>query len=114
MLHDRLAKPVNARVVANCVVSRIYENHLIVLVYGILSDPVAVQNAKATADLAPHLLLGNGPQVTRRLLLPDTYTRQRMDPGNDGGLRAHSNCKRCDSGGPMDNLSRINQSTHDT
>lgn len=45
----RVTDPVNACVVANSLVSRVYKNHFKILVDGILVDPVRVQHPKATA-----------------------------------------------------------------
>ena len=68
VLHDGLADPVDARIVADSHVLRIDENNLIVLVGGILVDPVRVQHSQVGSDSAS-TFLGNTSQVSLELEL---------------------------------------------
>ncbi|GIL94303.1 hypothetical protein Vretimale_547, partial [Volvox reticuliferus] len=71
VLVHRVAKPVNAGIVADGVVGRVHEDHLEVLVARVLVHPVGVQDAQATA-LAADALLRHAAQVACGLELSDT------------------------------------------
>lgn len=66
-VHD----PVDRRVVADRVVARVHQNHLVVLVRRVLVHPVAVQHAQVRAH-ATHTALGDHTQVASVLQLVDT------------------------------------------
>ena len=66
MLHDGLAEPVDARVVADRVVHRIDHDNLKVFVRRILVDPVRVEHAQSSA-LPSDTLFCDAAQVTVEL-----------------------------------------------
>lgn len=71
MLVHGIDDPVDARIIADRYVVRVNENHLEVLVGGILVDPVRVQDAQVGADAAS-TLLSHAAQVAHKLQLVDT------------------------------------------
>lgn len=71
VLVDRLDDPVDARITADSLVLGINENDLVVLVGGVLVDPVGVKDAEVGAAAA-NTLLGSGLQRTLILELVDT------------------------------------------
>lgn len=79
------ADPVEGAVLANHIVSDVHQNHLIVLVGGVLCYPVAVQHTQPT-------------QATTCALLWDTPTNQQLVPktllrGAARGGCSHSWCR---------------------
>lgn len=70
VLVDRVADPVDARVVPDDLVEGVHQNDLIILVHGVLVDPVRVEHAEPAA-LAANTLLGDHLQVLRGLQLRD-------------------------------------------
>ena len=71
VLVDRVADPVDARIVADNLVHRVNHDHLVVLVHGILVQPVRVQHAQGAAATRG-ALLGDRLQVASKLELGDT------------------------------------------
>jgi hypothetical protein len=71
MLVDGLGDPVDARVVADCLVGRINANDFVVLLRRVLVDPVTVQDTKVGV-FATDLLLSEILQVAFELELVDT------------------------------------------
>jgi len=71
VLVDGVNNPVNPGVVADCVVSNVNENNLVILVGRVLVDPVGVQNSQSS-ELTPGTLLGNRAQITLKLELRNT------------------------------------------
>ena len=71
VLVDGVDDPVDGGIVADGGVVRIDEDDFVVLVGGILVDPVAVENAEVTADTA-NTAFGNGAEVASVLQLVDT------------------------------------------
>ena len=71
MLHNRLADPVDAGVVADGVVAGVHEDDLVVLEGGVLVHPVGVEHAKA-AELPAGSLLRDGTLVPLELQLSHT------------------------------------------
>ena len=71
VLVDRLADPVDTRVVADGVVSGVHKDDLKVLVDRILIHPVGIENTK-TATFSSHALLRQATKVTSRFQLCDT------------------------------------------
>ena len=68
---DGVADPVDARVVANLGVRGIHQDDFIVLLGGVLVDPVGVEDAQIGVPTA-NLLLSNALQVALELELVDT------------------------------------------
>jgi len=66
VLMHRIADPVDAGIIPNHLVHRIHQNALVPLVYGVLGDPVRVQDAQG-AKFASHALFGHRFQVSARL-----------------------------------------------
>lgn len=71
VLHGGLADPVHARIATDSLMARINKDHLVVLVGGILIDPVGVQDTEVRAATA-NTLLSNRLQVTGGLQLVHT------------------------------------------
>lgn len=71
MLVDRVADPVHPWVVSDCVVDWVDEDYFIVLVSGVLIDPVRVENPKAT-QLATSTLFSDRPLAPLELQLGNT------------------------------------------
>ena len=71
VLVDGVDDPVDGGIVADGGVVRIDEDDFVVLVGGILVDPVAVENTEVTADTA-NTAFGNGAEVASVLQLVDT------------------------------------------
>merc|ERR1719291_662755 len=70
VLHHGLADPIDAGVVADCLVVRVHHDHLEPLVRRVLRHPVGVQHAEAPA-LAAHPLLCDAAEVARGLVFVD-------------------------------------------
>lgn len=73
VLVHRVHDPVDARIATNCLVVRINQDHFEELVRGILSDPVRVQHAKVTGDLAADTLLSDTTETALELELGHTF-----------------------------------------
>ncbi len=71
VLVDRIDDPVDARVVADLCVGWVDKNDFVVLVDGVLVDPVGVEDTKV-GIFASDLLLGNTLQVALKLQVVDT------------------------------------------
>ena len=71
VLVDGVDDPVDGGIVADGRVVRIDEDDFVVLVGGILVDPVAVENTEVTADTT-NTAFGNGTEVASVLQLVDT------------------------------------------
>lgn len=71
MLHVRAGEPVDARVVTDGVMIGVDEDHLEILVRGVLVHPVRVEHAKIAAS-TPCAFFGNCPLVPLELELRDT------------------------------------------
>ncbi len=71
-LVDRLGNPVDASVTTDSLVLRVDEDDLVVLVGGVLVDPVGVQDTQVGAAAADTLLSG-GTESTLVLELVDTH-----------------------------------------
>mmetsp|Transcript_3127 Transcript_3127/g.3605 ORF Transcript_3127/g.3605 Transcript_3127/m.3605 type:complete len:223 (+) Transcript_3127:204-872(+) len=67
----RVTDPVDAGIIADLGVGRIYKDDLVVLHGGVLVDPVRVQYTKV-GELASYLLLSNGLKITLKLKVVDT------------------------------------------
>mmetsp|Transcript_83651 Transcript_83651/g.179323 ORF Transcript_83651/g.179323 Transcript_83651/m.179323 type:complete len:230 (+) Transcript_83651:113-802(+) len=70
VLHDRVADPVDARVVTDDLVEWIHHDHLEPLVRSVLPHPVRVQHAEASA-LPADALLGDAAEIPHGLPLVD-------------------------------------------
>ena len=68
VLVDRADDPVDTRIIADLLVSRVHKNDFVVLHGGVLVDPVRVEDAHV-AVLTSNLLLGNALQVAFELEL---------------------------------------------
>ena len=55
---NRVDDPVDARVIANCLVLRIYQNHFEILICRILIDPIRVQHTEIGTTSTNTLLGG--------------------------------------------------------
>lgn len=71
-LVDRLGNPVDASVTTDSLVLRVDEDNLVVLVGGVLVDPVGVQDTQVGAATADTLLSGGG-ESTLVLEVVDTH-----------------------------------------
>ena len=71
VLHHRVHNPVDRRIVADRVVARVHQNHLVVLVRRVLVHPVAVQHTQVLAHTA-HTALSDRTQIARVLQSVDT------------------------------------------
>merc|ERR1712072_1055896 len=71
VLHGGLADPVDAGVVADGIVHGVHQDHLVVLVGGVLAHPVGVEHVQVAASLG-HAVLGGVAQGVRVLVLVDT------------------------------------------
>lgn len=71
-LVDRLGNPVDASVTTDSLVLRVDEDDLVVLVGGVLVDPVGVQDTQVGAATADTLLSGGG-ESTLVLEVVDTH-----------------------------------------
>eukprot|EP00308_Calcidiscus_leptoporus_P012834 CAMPEP_0119356596 /NCGR_PEP_ID=MMETSP1334-20130426/5166_1 /TAXON_ID=127549 /ORGANISM="Calcidiscus leptoporus, Strain RCC1130" /LENGTH=226 /DNA_ID=CAMNT_0007370669 /DNA_START=401 /DNA_END=1079 /DNA_ORIENTATION=+ len=70
MLVDRVAEPVDTRVLTDHLVVRVNHDALVILVKGVLCNPVRVENTQAAASAAD-AFLGLGSQVPTPLVLVD-------------------------------------------
>ena len=71
MLHHGSNDPVNSWVILDCIVGRVDANNLIVLVSGVLVDPIRVQNSQSS-NTSSNSLLRDALQVPCELELSDT------------------------------------------
>lgn len=71
MLHHGGNDPVNSWVVLDCIVGGVDANDLIVLVSGVLVDPIRVQNSQSSYS-SSNSLLSDALQVPCELELSDT------------------------------------------
>ncbi len=85
VLHRRGADPVDARVAADGVVGRVHHDDLVVLVRGVLVDPVRVEQAQA-AELAAGALLRDVAVAALRLEVGDALVL-RLTVGQTLGHR---------------------------
>ena len=72
VLVDRVADPVNTRIVADSSVLRIDQDHFEVLVGGILINPITVKNSQVSTDTS-NTLFGNWSKISSEFNL--IYTR---------------------------------------
>lgn len=75
VLHRRLADPVHARIAADSLVGRVDKNNLVVLIGGVLVDPVRVQDAQIHATTSD-ALFGDRLQIAAGLQVVHTMARR--------------------------------------
>jgi len=89
VLHDRPANPINSRITTNRLVRRVDHDNFVVLVHGVLVNPVRVEHSKVSA-LSAGALFSDGALVASKLELGDSlvFWLSVLDSLGNGALAA--------------------------